>query len=892
MLFEEGDATLLKKWIVKRLEDISDADSDVLADYVLALLRHEQGEAEVKKLCVDQLDDFLREHTVGFVDDVFVALRNKSFLSVNSTLSGSTVVLPPPPQPSPPPQQQQQRQQSPTPEVSTPAQKTATEEQVGGEVEQARGVQSPTQQSGNGHQLAGEDRGRGGAMDRGQKRSYHDRDRDGGRDPQYGPNSTSTRGFKAPRRGGERGGVGRWAGRGDIGAGRGVGGGQQQQQQPPFPTQFPAAPLGVPPPPIMPPGFPWPDETMATLLAMQAAAAWPGMPPFPAIPTVPSAAPQRAGQSPAVIPGVDAAAAQRKPVERKVGERCKDYDEKGYCMQGDMCPYEHGMDHIVIAGQEATLDEYDPNNSQLFSVPTASSTPGANGSSDSRRGGGFNDRGRGRGRGRGGAAGRGGRSDMSHTGPNFDKSNTTLVVEHIPDDKLDESSIKEFFSAFGSVSEVGLQPYKKLATVKFERWDMAKKAYDSPAPIFDNRFVKVFWYKNEGSAAGGAGRGGHHHPGHGAPGAARSGSPPAQLSKLADEGEIDMEEFKRKSEEAQKSYEAKVARKKAHEEAMKELEKKKEELLKMEQEQKRILMEKLAKRKGAAKLVANGASTPPTPNNTPATPAVGAEGAEKVATPAAAAAAGAAATTQSDAETEALRAQLEALEAEAKSLGIEHPASEEAHAHHHPHSTYRGRGIASRGRVFRGASRGTYTSPYIPPTAGKPYAIPGAYRGRGGAGAPRGGAMRLDNRTKKVSVGGVDVSGERNEALRQYLLAVGEFEGIEPHPEKEGVQVVTFKDRMTAEKFVHGGSYIPNIGKVELGWVNTPLPPVKSVANSSSSNAANADSSSNDVEAKNGGAAASTAANTASTTTTTTATQQAVEDYDLADDDEARWLAE
>ena len=88
MLFEEGDAALLKKWIVKRLEDMyvsfpsrvrykllpasneltfrfvllsSDADSDVLADYVLALLRHEQGEEEVKSLCVEQLDDFLRE---------------------------------------------------------------------------------------------------------------------------------------------------------------------------------------------------------------------------------------------------------------------------------------------------------------------------------------------------------------------------------------------------------------------------------------------------------------------------------------------------------------------------------------------------------------------------------------------------------------------------------------------------------------------------------------------------------------------------------------------------------------------------------------------------------------------------------------------------------------
>lgn len=39
----------------------SDADSDVLADYVLALLRHDQGEEEVKNLCVEQLDDFLRE---------------------------------------------------------------------------------------------------------------------------------------------------------------------------------------------------------------------------------------------------------------------------------------------------------------------------------------------------------------------------------------------------------------------------------------------------------------------------------------------------------------------------------------------------------------------------------------------------------------------------------------------------------------------------------------------------------------------------------------------------------------------------------------------------------------------------------------------------------------
>ena len=92
--------------------DSSDADSDVLADYVLALLRHEQSESDVKQMCVDQLEDFLHDSqysysdaipslgssginhfitpadTRQFVNDLFNTLRAKSFLSVNSTLSG------------------------------------------------------------------------------------------------------------------------------------------------------------------------------------------------------------------------------------------------------------------------------------------------------------------------------------------------------------------------------------------------------------------------------------------------------------------------------------------------------------------------------------------------------------------------------------------------------------------------------------------------------------------------------------------------------------------------------------------------------------------------------------------------------------------------------------
>ncbi|GME23805.1 CCCH zinc finger and RRM domain-containing protein [Neofusicoccum parvum] len=65
MLVDDADAVLLKKWVVKRLEDISDADSDVLADYVLALVRSEDPDEQVKSNCLENLEDFLRDRNVA-----------------------------------------------------------------------------------------------------------------------------------------------------------------------------------------------------------------------------------------------------------------------------------------------------------------------------------------------------------------------------------------------------------------------------------------------------------------------------------------------------------------------------------------------------------------------------------------------------------------------------------------------------------------------------------------------------------------------------------------------------------------------------------------------------------------------------------------------------------
>jgi hypothetical protein len=43
----------------------SDADSDVLADYVLALIRSDAPDDEIRKTSVENLEDFLRESALN-----------------------------------------------------------------------------------------------------------------------------------------------------------------------------------------------------------------------------------------------------------------------------------------------------------------------------------------------------------------------------------------------------------------------------------------------------------------------------------------------------------------------------------------------------------------------------------------------------------------------------------------------------------------------------------------------------------------------------------------------------------------------------------------------------------------------------------------------------------
>lgn len=331
---------------------------------------------------------------------------------------------------------------------------------------------------------------------------------------------------------------------------------------------------------------------------------------------------------------------------------------------------------------------------------------------------------RGVGRGRGDRGGfmqpRRNRAEFSHNGPNHDRSITTIVVEQIPEERFDESAVREFFAEFGKIEEVTMQAYKRLALVKYEDYTSARRAYDSPKVIFENRFVKVYWYKPESIPT---------LPTNG------TTAKHSSTTSSTDEQPYDKEKFERDAIAAQKKQDEKKALLRDTEAKRQALERQKEELAQRQAEEKKKLMDKLA-----AKGKSEGISINTDADN-PSWKTNGANGTDD---------------SKASAQTKALRAQVAALEAEAKSLGLDTALTEEPWA---ARGRGRGRGRGS-GRAWDGF-------------AGRGSAFDSSRGGRGRGtfrGTRAGGAYNLDNRTKKVAVSGVEFDAKKDEALRQYLL--------------------------------------------------------------------------------------------------------------------------
>ncbi|KAL2861093.1 CCCH zinc finger and RRM domain protein [Aspergillus lucknowensis] len=681
MQLTEDKAAEVKNWVVKKLEDISDADSDVLADYVLALIRSDAPDEEIRKASVEHLEDFLMEHTTEFVDTLFATFAPKQLPSSASNTPGQ-VQLPQGP--------------GSAPQTGAPT-KPLTGPFHGPYASQAHVENS---------------------FNAGRKRTYNDGF--GGEPERDGVGNHRT--FKNPRRG--RGGRGDWMGR-DGHAASGA------------PAQFPhPSPGGFP---VMPPAFPGFDQNdpMAAMMALQNM----GFPQMSGIPPMP------------MPPAGTVAGQQGEQIGPKSTEKCPFYETQGICYLGAACPYQHD-----VAQGAPRPNEYDPKSSNIVADFQRRSSEAPTRGHDRGRG-----RGRGRGGDRGGFANRGRRSEFSSAGPSDDPSVKTIVVEQIPDDKLDDFTVREFFSQYGEITDISLQPHKKLALITYGDHEAAKRAWSSPKVIFDNRFVKVYWHKSKGE---------RNHDQRAGPHDNREGTQ-----------SFNAEEFERQQEEAQKAHEEKLKRRQETEQAKQALEKQREELLKKQEEEKRRLLQKIGGTTSSSASPDGAASQSPSGEN-------------------------------ASEQTKQLRAQLAALEAEAKMLGLD------------PHNP------ASTTQASRGRGRGGYFGArggYAPRGRGYDPSFRGSSRGRGG-GFPargRGGVLRLDNRPKRVAVSGIKPNSEQDEAFRQFLIGVGEYDSITPNPDANDPDslIIAFKERYIAEKFMYGARNIPSVGEIQLSWVqNPPLP--------------------------------------------------------------------
>ncbi|KAK4146733.1 uncharacterized protein C8A04DRAFT_25301 [Dichotomopilus funicola] len=704
MLFPEEHSAHLKQWIVKRLENTSDADPDVLADYVLALLRHDGDINDVRKLCESEIPDFLKEDSPVFVNDVFDAIAHRSYL---------------PGAPPPPPKQQQQQHRATTAAFPDPG--PANEGSYGmfyddRPMDMAVPALPPPFSNGS------------------RKRGYTDWDDPNANVQNGGGHAFGGRPVKQPRRGrrdSRSDTLNKWyrEGMSDAVAG-----------------QVPYAQGAAGPPATVGYFNPQNGAVGGSLFGMSMATGHP-MPDF--------------------LGGGHFAPGKKR-------KKCRDFEKKGFCPRGTSCTFAHGNDSVyggppgppfggmqMMPRQASAGEEYDPSNALMPDLLNGQGPfPGQMpipvfGQQQRHRGGKYQNRQR-----------RADKATFSADGPVFDKTKSTIVVENIPEESFTEDQVKSFFSQFGSIVDVSMRPYKRLAVVKFDNWTAANAAYQSPKVIFDNRFVKVFWYKDEASATASSADGGS---GTTKPKHAR-GLPTADDHEAGSQPEIDLDEFAKQQEERQKAFEEKTKRREDLERQREELEKRQQELMAKHLEEKAKLQVKLGGSNGSKN--ENGRDD----------------------------------TKRPISQTEALRAQLAALEAQAREMGID-PDDPDASASWTPRGGSNGRG---RGGSWRGSP-----SPYTPRGSFR-----GGYRGRANVHAAYA-AYSLDNRPKKVALTGVDfTASDKDETLRQYLFGIGEFTDIHTTPASTEI---TFKDRKTAEKFYNSvllaNRELPGLDTpVEVNW--------------------------------------------------------------------------
>ncbi|KAF9521544.1 hypothetical protein CPB83DRAFT_801313 [Crepidotus variabilis] len=818
MLYDPTTAPQLKPWLVRTLEPICDAEPGALADYILALLKHNVPENEMRKELASQLEEFLEKECSNFIDTLFKALRTKTYMPYASGTD------------------------------SPPLQVTPLD---GGSNSTEGGIPIPldgllsTSASGSGSS----------SQPRSRKRSNSAQDDD-------------ARPHKGPRLAHGHSHEGQFGG---YGGGGHQGVGPEQWQMMNMGMGMGMNPYGMPMG-GMPmhnghgngrwnQGYQPPDQKRGICRdyhnkgfcargemckfshgedAVVPGQLFPGGPPamqMPFMPMFPSGLPFM--QGPGSIPSAGATGAggaydphdprgsrqhQRAPLLPRIqGEAGSVVHPTASNASGelpviqDLTPSsskaQHGQNQSNVqplpSGDVAMggMAGYDP----IMAMVAAASASyqqqqqpmeGVDGASMHNNGavapgmrppsgrGSFRGRGRGRGGNNAGPSANG-------TFPNADtqtfrptkRSDKTLVVEKIPDDKLYLEQVNEWFKRFGTVTNVAIDKAGAKALVSFAEHEEAHQAWRSEEAVFGNRFVKVFW----------------HRPmeGHGSVGARMLKASEGAIKELGQGRNETNSRTAPPSSGGGPSDAPKAPTAPKKQSAATTALALKQQLLEQKINEQKTLMEELGKASGdekkeiMAKLRGLGEemktlTTPSTPTSGAAQSPSKEKGKEKLETDLDIKnGAGGEEVSSSSSTTEDLKAKLERLKAEAASLGLD-SALGASSAPPTYRGGYRGRPPRGRGGYYRGGP---------------------AMRG----GPPRA-SMKLDNRPKKLFVKGV--SDEHAQALRDWYETTGQLESMEPSMETgtPTAYIATFKSRSAAEQGLAKGSNIPIVGTVQISW--------------------------------------------------------------------------
>ncbi|KAF4027705.1 RNA recognition motif-containing protein [Phytophthora infestans] len=362
---------------------------------------------------------------------------------------------------------------------------------------------------------------------------------------------------------------------------------------------------------------------------------------------------------------------------------------------------------------------------------------------------------------------------------------TTLHVRHVDPKYVNMTMLSLHFSKFGNVVNVQMRPSAKCAFVQYATEEEAKKAFHSPLPVCNNRFISVKWARhdaqspeeaadqpenasNEATGEDGAPTGGET--------AEKNAEAEGESAESLPENNMTAEELRAAALEKGRKV---LEQKRELLEKQRALKKQKEALIKRQLAQQKELLERMSansaqfsiaeKRDLLNKITALSAELKAlTPRNSAVSPS----------------AASRSETGEGGENLNGLKAELSALEAEAGGRG--------------------GRG--GRWSAGRGGYRGGRGG-----------------RGRGGFGR---GSHTLDNRTTIVKVANLPEEACDPVVLTQHFGNFGAVERVVMDETAPGQGFIKFQDRYAGQAALNHGNVFGD-KQLQMAWIETQEAPTE-----------------------------------------------------------------